>query len=428
MDLINNLVFTALNKVDGFSNPSQDFFDLPLVLGGKTGPPPNPLDRGTYYSYDINIIQEFAALDDSRFIESSIHKHWADFVIGRPYKDPTGSIFYSRFRGLPLADGKTEPLLPPYHLIYAYLVENTRIAQIFEKLIQMYLHDEKLKKATGADSRTAFQWIINTENLFFKDLPNNSYRNISSSIRTSLDATRRNAYWRMFGMDLAFGGISNEPVNFIKAEATNPSFILLFEKFLTEVWQAYTNARNETGVNTTDMFSITDTAQKLGEMLMSRRTTESDFENYRYFNLSKEEYASVVMMSWLFEAVSYDSPIVKFLRCSANTPGERLASIGQLVGITAHTKSEGLLEIAPPMNTLLRRMELGDYSKIEEVTAIILSQTPTTPGTPAQKQALSEILLIINNWEKATGHKIKFPAASMNGSIKIKEKAQVSLN
>jgi hypothetical protein len=226
----------------------------------------------------------------------------------------------------------------------------------------------------------------------------------------------------MFGMDLAFGdSLTNSSVNFHKADFNNQPFIILFEKFLTEIWQAYTNARNQVGPNTTDMFSIVDTAQKIQEMLMSRRTTETTFNNYRYFNLSKEEFSSVVMMSWLYEMVSYDSPLIQFLRCNGNTPGERLINIGNKVGIQAHSKSEGLLDIAPPMNTLLRRVELGDYNpdKEAQVRRIIESQTPGSPATPDERAALTDLLLIINNWEKATGHRIKNPESNIAGTVRV---------
>jgi hypothetical protein len=290
----------------------------------------------------------------------------------------------------------------------------------------MYMHDEKLNKATTAQAqnRLAFQWMVNTENLFYKHLSNTSYRNISSDIRQSADATRRHAYFRMFGMDLAFGdAVSNSPVQYYKAEHNNQSFIVLFEKFLSEIWQAYTNASNSSGANTTDMFVIVDTAQKIQEMLMSRRTTETTFNNYRYFNLSREEYASVVMMSWLYEVVSYDSPIVNFLRCNGNTPGERLINIGNRVGLPAHSKSEGLLDITPPMNTLLRRIELGDYGPENEsaVTTIIKSQKDNLPQTDPSRQALNDLLLIINNWEKATGHKIKNPETQVSGTVRVQQ-------
>ena len=438
MDLINNLIFTAVNPVGGFSAPPADFFNLPPELGGPaiSIPPARPsvfpfpvkraVDSGNFFSYNIDVIEEFCAIDDARFIETAIQKHWADMVTG------TGR----NYTGLTVTPGNSTPvnatvtsfndinppnnLIPPYHMIYAYLVENSRIAQIFERLLFMYLHDEKLNKATTPANRKAFQWIINTENLFFKDLSNASYRNIRSQVRASLDATRRSAYFRLFGMDLAFGDLAaNAAVNFHKAEFNNQPFILLFEKFITEVWQAYTNASNSSGPNTTDMFTIVDAAQKIQEMLMSRRTTETNFNNYRYFNLSKEEYSSVVMMSWFYEVVSYDSPLIQFLRCNGGTPGERLINIGNKVGVPAHSKSEGLLDIAPPMNTLLRRVELGDYNNESAVTDIIKSQANNLPLSSPERQALNDLLLIINNWEKATGHRIKNPDAKITGTVRV---------
>ncbi len=93
------------------------------------------------------------------------------------------------------------------------------------------------------------------------------------------------------------------------------------------------------------------------------------------------------------------------------------------MGLPAHSKSEGLLDIAPPMNTLLRRIELGDYSPNNEaeVTAIIKSQKDNLPQTDPIRQALNDLLLIINNWEKATGHKIKNPEANVSGTVKIQQ-------
>ena len=450
MDLINNLLFTARNKTAGtaplsgtFDPITPSFIDLPVSFTT----PFLPADRGGYHAYNINDIQEFCAIEDSDFIDNSIQKHWADIVNGRSYTEPNppanplpvidGTVYFSRFRAKPAIGEGLEKgaLVPPYHLMYAYLVENTRSAQIFEKLLYMYTHDEKLNKATTAqdpNNRLAFQWMVNTENLFFKNLSNRSYRNVTSQFRTSADATRRNAYFRMFGMDLAFGdGGSNAAVNFYKAEFNNKPFIVLFEKLLTEIWQAYTNAKNQMGPNTTDMFVIVDTAQKIQEMLMARRTTETTFENYRYFNLSKEEYAAVVMMSWLYEVVSYDSPIVQFLRCNGNTPGERLVNIGNKVGLPAHSKSEGLLDIAPPMNTLLRRIELGDYNNETTVSTIITSQAATLPTTDPSRKALNDLLAIVNNWEKATGHRIKNPEANITGKVSIQQngvKAMPAMN
>lgn len=407
MDLINNLIFTALHPIapKNYGPIDYDLMNLPDWVNLDL------IQMDGFYSFHRTVVEKFCSLDDSDYIDLAIQKHWSDMVLGRNYTLSTGTVVSAFKPG--------SSLIPPYHLIYAYLVENTRISQIFEKLIFLMMHDEKLGKPTPVP----FQWIVNTENLFFKDLPASSYRNIRSMVRLYPDATRRNAYFRLFGMDLAFGDIeTNGPVNFFKAQFNNQPFIVLFESFLSEIWQAYTNVKNEVGPNTTDMFHIVDTAQKIREMLMSRRTNESTFDNYRYFNLSKEEYAAVVMMSWLFEIISYNSPVVTFLGCDGNTPGERLHNIGKKVGIPAHSKSEGLLDIAPPMNTLLRRIELGDYSRETTVTDIITSQSKSLPQGDPNRNALNDLLLIINNWEKATGHKIKNPQSVLNGTVKIDKK------
>lgn len=419
MDLINNLLYTALNSVKGhhkdFGPIDSPYFELRKAL---RDPFPVPQQRTNFYSYDMPVIEEFAAVDDSGFIDDAIQKHWADMVTGRDYVDSASGTVFTAF-----SNPTTHHRLPPYHLIYAYLVENTRISQVFERTISLYMNDEKLNKATTAQNRTAFQWLMNTESLFFRTLVNTDLRNVNGSIRPSAEGVRRNAYYRMFGMDLAFGNIDNNTeVPYYKAEANNQSFIVLFESFLREIWQAYINAKNTSGVNTTDMFIIVDTGRKLQEMLMARRSTELNFHNYRYFNLSREEYSSVVMANWFYQAVSYDSPIVQFLRCNGNSPGERIINIGNKVGLPAHSKSEGLLDIAPPMNTLLRLIELGDYNPEKEThvqTIIEAEKNGLGPDNP-DRQALSDLLLIINNWEKATGHRIKNPeTAGVSGTVKI---------
>jgi hypothetical protein len=92
------------------------------------------------------------------------------------------------------------------------------------------------------------------------------------------------------------------------------------------------------------------------------------------------------------------------------------------VGLPAHSKSEGLLDIAPVMNTLLRRIELGDYNDAEAVRRIIISNSNlvVTPViAPEEKDALNNLLLIINNWEKATGHAIKANAGNVAGMVKL---------
>src|SRR5215204_7475338 len=53
------------------------------------------------------------------------------------------------------------------HLIYAYMIENTRIYEIFRKVLHEYLHGERLETPTEQSQR----WLRATEELFYSDTP-----------------------------------------------------------------------------------------------------------------------------------------------------------------------------------------------------------------------------------------------------------------
>src|SRR3712207_6160353 len=53
------------------------------------------------------------------------------------------------------------------HLIYAYMIENTRIYEIFRRVLYEYLHGERLDIPSVASQ----QWVRNTEELFYRDPP-----------------------------------------------------------------------------------------------------------------------------------------------------------------------------------------------------------------------------------------------------------------
>ena len=443
MDAIDNLIYCTLN-VSAYpslfrSNALGSDFEV-IGINEPANPPVN-LPGGTYpsnfngatgiTSYQVNTRLQFVTLDDNEVIENAIIKHWYDTVNRVSYTDaiglvdPTGVTFpmYNPLNSVPGPKPAIEAFIkfntPPYHLIFSYLVENTRIVQIFERLIWMYVHDEKLTKANNAD---AFRWIMNTESLFFGGARASERRGASSNLRPISEATRRNAYMRMFGMDLAFGDPNNNTFPYVKADFSNSSFITLFESFLIEFWKGFSNANNTSGQNTTDTEHLEDLARRLQELMMSRRTTELNFNNYRYFNLSVEEYSAYIFMYWLFFIISYDSPVVDYLNCNANTPGDRLIAIGKKVGMPAHTKSVAILDIAQPMNLILRSMELGLFNNANFLQRVIRSLSTINPipnPTPQEIDILNNVLLIINNWEKATGHKIKNPESNITGTVRI---------
>ena len=78
-----------------------------------------------------------------------------------------------------------------------------------------------------------------------------------------IHATGRNAYQRMFGMDLNHGTDDNKPYPYVKAEAANSEFVSTFEEFLREVWVGMENVNNTSGANPTDDAKIADLAERL---------------------------------------------------------------------------------------------------------------------------------------------------------------------
>jgi hypothetical protein len=452
MDAIDNLIYSTLNVCAYpslfVSNPVRSDFEniginepasnFPLPNGGQTTIPgntfPSSFNSSTgIISYQQDTRMRFVTLEDSNVVADAMQKHWYDITNRISYTnaigmiDATGTLFpmynplNSQLPSPPAVEAFVKFNIPPYHLIFSYLVENTRIAQIFERMLSMYVHDEKLTKA---NDEKAFRWIFNTETLFYSNSRSANRRSLNSQLRPVSEAIRRNAYQRMFGMDLAFGDQNNNTYPYTKADFANSSFITLFESFLVEFWRGFTNANNTSGQNTTDTEHLEDLARRLQELMMSRRTTDLDFINYKNFNLSAEEYSSYVFMYWLFYIVSFDSPVVSYLNCNANTPGERLINIGRKVGLPAHTKSIAILDIAQPMNLILRSMELGLFNNsnfLQRVMRSLSTINPIPNPTPQEIDILNNLLLIINNWEKATGHRIKNPEANITGTVRVQQ-------
>lgn len=408
------------NRISSEYIPSFIPTVAPTVVAGIAGQPDNVGSTvDPVFSYDLVDKMNFCAFRDPDVIEDSVRRHWYD-IDNRSKYDSDGvqpvtvtSAHTNQNRYSNFVNSST------YHLIFAYLIENTRILQIFERMIEKYMYDE----AFGiADEPLAFNWIQNSERLFFK---NDSMRssNIRSLIRPSADASRRNAYWRMFGMDLAFGDINSQNgagLPYVKANTANLQFIPLFEKYLSEVWQAYINARNSSGVNTSDFDILVSLATDLQEMLQARRGASSG-NTYADLNLSREEFASVLMTTWFTFIISDDTPVVQFLRCQSTTIGERLIKIGNKVGIPAHRRSQDLFEMAAAAANILRRIEDGGtFDNPAIVSTIIQSlNPPVTPPLTAPQNLMTDLLTIINYWEKATGHKIKNPEANIRGSVSV---------
>src|SRR5215475_792849 len=201
----------------------------------------------------------------------------------------------------PLADRQSQPLVW-HHLIYAYMIEQTRVFEIFDRVLFHYLHGEQLPPATAGGQR----WLRATEDLLFRDAPSFQIYAVTSWLRPDIRASRRNAYMRLFGLDLDHGKINFDehppkdsgPYPYPREPGWNKSFLDKFEEFVRQVWRGIENAANTSGPNPTDDAAIATLADDLRIMLADRR---------KYGNLAREEFVFVSMMSWLHLTLMFDS-------------------------------------------------------------------------------------------------------------------------
>ena len=177
------------------------------------------------------------------------------------------------------------PFGPWDHFGYAYALENTRIVQILGRIVREYRNGEGLGVPTPATRR----WVEATEALLFGAANPFTAWLSTSSLRKDPEAVRRNAYWRLFGLDLAFGAEDNSAPSYEKAHAANAGFAPLFEELLFELWQAMSNERNIAGSNQSDDDRIFRLAEQLRFILISRRQQGL---------LRREELAAATALGW----------------------------------------------------------------------------------------------------------------------------------
>ena len=234
----------------------------------------------------------------------------------------------------------------------------------------------------------------NTEELFYKEPASFFIYSLVSSIRPNICSTRRNAYYRMFGMELNNQGDDKKPYE--KAKAANTEFVYVFEEFLRKVWIGIINVSNTSGPNPTDNAEIANLAEKLHDMLTTRRQGS---------NLAREEFFFVSMMSWFQLTLEFDSPIVLSLRAEGTSPEQRLHKIAQRVGLPAHALSKNFFDMPDAISRILIQIETGIYNEAEAVPALY---TAVAGGPEA------DIRTIITHWSITTGHDLKARKVTSN--------------
>jgi hypothetical protein len=302
------------------------------------------------------------------------------------------------------------------HLIYAYLIENTRIYDIFWRVIREFTSGERL----GVPRQPAtYDWLRTTEELLYSYGIPFLTSSVVTQIRPDVRAMRRNAYYRMFGMDLNHGSDTGQPYPYDKAAESNRDFVGTFELFLRETWRAIENRKNALANNPTDVAAIADLALRLQNMLTLRRGGTSGG-----MSLAREEFAAVAAMSWLHLALYVDTPIVQDLQAQASSPEERLRKIGERVGVPSHANSHSYFILAPRVSELLNAIEQGIFSST--ATATVLYTEP--PGTPIGTLGpISEnVMVIIDQWSRATGRNLKAMAVAATPPAPLTGRAPVT--
>ncbi|MEA2210058.1 MAG: hypothetical protein QOF83_6 [Solirubrobacteraceae bacterium] len=284
-------------------------------------------------------------------------------------------------------DGGGGSNVPFRHLMYAYLVENTRAFEIFRRILEECTTGERL----DVPSPEGQAWLRTTEALFFSDPHPGGVAAVTSGVRPDVRAVRRNAYFRLFGIDLNHGYDDGRPYGYQKPEAANREFVALFEEFLREVWRGIENFSNTSGANPTDDAAIAELGAALADILLVRRRNGA---------LSREEFAAVSAMSWFHLTLMSDTPIVVDLKANATSPEERLRKLGERVGLPCHRKSEQYFAMADAISNILTAIEARQFANPAGVRALYSS---LPPGNPLRAQMMT----IVTQWSIATGHDMK---------------------
>lgn len=297
------------------------------------------------------------------------------------------------------ATGKFAAYAPPAgsrawdHLGYSYVLENTRAVQILRRVVRTFRSGEAL----GIPLLDTQRWLDATESLLFGAANPLSAWLSTSEIRRTAEDVRRNAYDRVFGVQLAFGTDDNQPPGYDKPNVSNTHFVRLFEELLFELWQAIANVKNSSGVNSSDDDRIYRIAQELQFTLQTRRQQQL---------LDREELAAATALGWTELSFNANTPVVRDCGVTGTDEAGRCKALGMKVGLPAHSKSEAMFAMAPDLSLFLRTIE-ADIVKKGTAWVLYLDQPPSTapPGSPIPIGEESRRL--ITEWAAATGKDLK---------------------
>ena len=282
-----------------------------------------------------------------------------------------------------------QPLQAWDHLGYSYVLENTRAVQIMKRVVRAFRSGESL----GLPSPDTLRWLDTTEALLFGGA--NPFAAWLSTTPVTVDgeSERRNAYWRLFGLELAFGNDANGAPSYEKATAANATFVSLFEELLFELWQAIANIKNYSGVNNTDDDRIFRLTEALEYILNARRQGQGHGSI-----LAREELAAATVLGWIDLTLSDNTSVVKDAGADATNAANRLSNLGAKVGLPAHSRSSAMFSMAAELSKLLRHIESG-VVKDSTYSWLLYVEAPPAIGADSRR--------VITEWAAATGKDLK---------------------
>jgi hypothetical protein len=310
---------------------------------------------------------------------------------------PSGETFVAPFDqpGISLTGSQVQPTNWD-HIIYAYTIENTRIFDVFAKVLETYIFSERLETPSPASQ----QFWRNTEYLIYGDgLPTMLWAP-TSRLRRDEIASRLTTYYRMIGADLSHAQELAAQHPYEKPAAANRDFIPTFEAFAREVWRGIVNARNTSGQNDTDAAVIATLARRIFDMMATRQQSG---------NLAREAFRAVGIISWLHLAVMYDSPAVVDLKATASSPEQRLAKIAERVDMKINPSSKMLFDLAQPFSILMQSIETGAFNTPQGAKLLYTLQPPNVVEPNVE--------VVIDQYALATGRDLKAQAVAVTERV-----------
>jgi hypothetical protein len=271
------------------------------------------------------------------------------------------------------------------HGIFAYLVENTGIYEIFSKVLETYMFTGDLEPPSPASQH----FWRNLEYLIYGDAMPSMVWTTSGRLRRDETANRMTLYYMMFGLDLSHAAELAVQHPYQKPAAANREFIPTFEAFAREVWRGIVNVKNFSGANDTDATVIATLARRLFDM-MATLQINGDW--------IRELFRADAILSYLYLAILYDSPAVVDLKATASSPEMRLRKIGERVNKEPHKMTKPLLDLAAPFSFLMQAIETGSFNDATGAATLYIDPTQVIAQTAEQ---------VIDQYALATGRPIK---------------------